>query len=555
MTNTKDHRAWRTDLKDFKHIDAAWRARVTRGGSALIWEDQQIQAQELEYQVSHGAHWLETGHGKRGVRPGDRVMLVMDNGPAMLASFLACQRLGAIAVPISHRASPERLSCLAKDCTPTAIVLDDTLSAHRQEDHQQQDYAPLLRTWPNAWPACNAPPVCCPITDPGTCALIQYTSGSTADAKGVMISHAAVLANVQAFSERMEVCSSDVYGSMLPLFHDMGLMCFGLAPLLLGCPLVLHRADALSLRSWLESIGKHGVTISGAPDTLLALSLRVIHDETSVNLQSLRMLICGSEPVHPDTLQAFAQRWNVKGCIKPAYGMAELTLCATLTAPAEDFVVDTEGHVSNGRPITGVSVRIRPEQPDQRYGEIMVRSPASMMGYWRQTQASKDMFDAEGYLHTGDIGYLDNAHRLFVLGRERNVLIRGGKKHSPHDLEMAARSTPGIRRAAVIQAQDRHAQIICLLEVEHHLLQEDAQIPTLVSRVRLAIQHRTGLSPDICACLPAGCSPVTDNGKVRHALLRTAWENGKLPIRWREQSRENGANPESKEKGNVASLG
>lgn len=526
------HPNWRPHWPESFSIDAAWQARLERGGLALVWEDAPLSAEALEREIAQCARWLHAGDdARRPVRRGDRVMLVMDNGPPMLTAFLACQRIGAIAVPVSHRADAARLSSLVQDCTPAMLLIDDDMPAQRMDMHRQQPYHERLCTLPSAWPA-DMPPVPVATTDPDACALIQYTSGSTGDAKGVMISHAAALANIRAFSAVMETGPDDVFGSMLPLFHDMGLMCFGLAPLLLGCPLVLHRADALSLRAWLQGIATWRVTLTGAPDTLLALALRVMHEDETHDLDSLRMLICGSEPVHLDTIRAFARRWSVPGRIKPAYGMAELTLCATLTAADEDFAIDADGRVSNGRAIPGVTVRIHPERPGETHGEIRVRSPSAMSGYWQRSEATAEAFDADGFLRTGDIGRLDDAGRLYVLGRHHNMLIRGGVKHSPHDLENAAVSVAGIRRAAVIQTTRRDAAVMCLLEVGQPQLRDRAQLATLAERVRHAIRQRTTLSPDVCAFLPAGHIPVTDNGKVRHATLREHWQAGRLAIAW-----------------------
>lgn len=538
MTTSQARADWRATLGEHGHIDAAWRARVARGGLALVWEDEPLQASQLEAWVEGGARWLRAGDERRDpVQAGDRVMLVMDNGPAMLAAFLACQRLGAIAVPVSHRSDTLRLNSLIADCAPTVVLTDAGLPSHREQALGQLEGVRPPCPWPAALPD-DTPDLPAPHLDADACALIQYTSGSTGDAKGVMISHAAALTNIHAFSSAMDIGPDDIHGSMMPLFHDMGLMCFGLAPLLLGNPLVLHRADALSLRAWLQAIERFGVTISGAPDTLLSLALRVLHEDERIDLKSLRMLICGSEPVRADTLAAFGRRWSIEGRLKPAYGMAELTLCATLTGENEDFVVDASHHVSNGRAIPGVSVRIRPERPGERHGEVMVRSPSAMSGYWGRDDATAAMFDAEGYLHTGDIGYLDDEQRLYILGRHRNMLIRGGEKHSPHDLETAASSVDGVRRAAVIQAQDQHARIVCLLETERHVLRDESRLDNLARQVRLAIQRRGYLSPDVCAFVPAGSIPVTDNGKVRHAGLRTLWQAGSLPVVWRDREEE-----------------
>lgn len=533
---------WLTRLESAGHIDAAWRARLQQDGPArtvLVWDGEPIGIRAFERLIGHCSHWLIRHGSDTGLHQGDRVMLMMDNGPAMLAAFLACQRLGLIAVPVSPRSDPRRLSLLQADCQARTILGDGQLPAGLLARHHEQAYRCLLRQLPAQWPEGDADPLPARPVRPAHCALIQYTSGSTGQPKGVMISHQAVLANIAAFSIVMAVNPDrDIYGSMMPLFHDMGLMCFGLAPLLLGCPLVLHRAEALSLRSWLQAIGRHQVTLSGAPDTLLALALRIIPEDEPLDLSSLRMLICGSEPVQRSTLDAFARRWSLQGRIKPAYGMAELTLCATLTGADENPVVDTGGHVSNGRPVPGVSIRINGSGQPGEAGEILVRSPAAMLGYWNRRTESSEAFTRDGFLRTGDIGYLDSAQRLYVLGRRKNMLIRNGEKHSPHDLESAALGVEAIRRAAVIQTQDFSARIICLLEVERRCWKAPGTLPRLARKVRQAIQQQCALSPDICAFLPAGSLPSTDNGKMQHALLRSRWQDGSWPQIWRDDQEE-----------------
>jgi acyl-CoA synthetase (AMP-forming)/AMP-acid ligase II/alkylation response protein AidB-like acyl-CoA dehydrogenase len=509
-------------------LDTAWRQRAACGGVALIWDGKPVGAAVLEHAVQACAHWLhgEAADRPARVRPGDRVAMMMENGPGLIAAFLACQRLGAVAVALSPRSTPQRTEQLLQDSGACCVIIDGGLPQRQRALHEAQSYAALLRCMPAQWP-CDppAPPPACE-HGPGDCAFIQYTSGSTGESKGVMISHRSALLNMQAFCHAMQVRRGETFSSMLPLWHDMGLLCFGLAPLLLGCPLVLHRAEALSLRAWLEGMARHGVNVTGAPDSLLAVALRVIPHDDSPDLGSLRLLVCGSEPVQRDTIEGFAQRWGLRGRIKPAYGMAELTLCATMTRPEADWVCDAQGQVSCGTSIDGVELRIAGAAGTHEAGEILVRSPSRLMAYWGRPEASAELVDAQGFVRTGDLGYLDPAGRLFVLGRVKNLLVRGGEKHSPHVLESAAQRVAQVRRAAVIQIDDAQAHIVALIETERRLLHDASALDTLARTLRRAMHDATGLSPDELVFLPAGGLPVTDNGKLQHARLRREWAAG-----------------------------
>ncbi|WP_284209369.1 class I adenylate-forming enzyme family protein, partial [Chitiniphilus shinanonensis] len=291
-----------------------------------------------------------------GVTAGERVILLLDNGPTFIAAFLACQQLGAIPVPASPRRGAERMAYLCRDAGARRILIEPALGARHRALHQAQPYAPLLL---EVAAGADHPPRVAAAAPAGACAFIQYTSGSTGDAKGVMIGHDAVLENIRAFAAHMALADGDLFASLLPLFHDMGLVCFGLAPLLLGHPLLLYRQDATSLYAWLGGIGRHRATISGAPDSLLQIANRVVAEPADYPLDSLRLLICGSEPVRRDSIDTFGARFGVRHAIKPAYGMAELTLCATLTPHDAACRVDAQGRVASGRAVPGVELWVR----------------------------------------------------------------------------------------------------------------------------------------------------------------------------------------------------
>jgi acyl-CoA synthetase (AMP-forming)/AMP-acid ligase II len=508
-------------------LDAAWRARAaaTPLSTALIHEERSWSYRQLfDYSRRCAEYCTASGLGR-----GNRIVLMLDNGPGFLAAFFGCQLAGLVPVPVSPKSSPARIAYLLADSGAAHILIETGMAAALLARHRQSDYGRCLAYLPGADDGDREPGTAdeaggC--ADPADCAVMQYTSGSTGDSKGVAVSHRALLANIEAFGAAMALRRDrDVFSSLLPLFHDMGLVCFGLMPLLAGLPLVLHRQEALSLYAWLEGIGRHRATITGAPDSLLHIANRVVERPADYPLDSLRMLICGSEPVRADTVETFGRRFAARAVLKPAYGMAELTLCATLTPHDEPLRIDARGRIASGRAIAGVGLRIRrddgaPAERPGEIGEILVLSPAVMSGYWRRPAATAATFTAEGFLATGDIGCLDAAGYLYVLGRIKNLIVRAGEKFSPHDIETLAQAQPQVRRAAVVQNDDDAATVIAVLEVDRPRLGDTAALEALARDLCREAHRHIGLAPDTCWFVAGGTIPVTENGKVRHAALR-----------------------------------
>lgn len=515
-------------------IGRAWekRADLTPTALALVYEDRQWQYGELYRASLHVAHTLQ----HKGLKAGDRIILMMDNGPDFLVTFFGCQMLGILAVPASPKSSVERVQYMVKDCEAALILYEPAMGTRARGLHQAQTYATqMLELTINSDP--NPAPLDQFDISVDSCAFIQYTSGSTGHSKGVMISHRAALENVRAFCAEMKLGQNDVFSSLLPLFHDMGLMCFGLAPMLYGHPLILYPQESISLYRWLSGVAEHQATITGAPDSLLQIANRVVENPADYNLQSLRMLICGSEPVRRESVESFGTRFQVSSAIKPAYGMAELTLCATITSITTPMRIDAGGSVASGQPIQGVRVEILADDGSRSTtahvrGEIVVHSPSAMLGYWQRPEASREAFTDDGGVLTGDLGYLDEDGFLYVIGRKKNMLVRTGQKYSPHDLEMAAHDFPQLRRVAVVQLQNAKTTIVSVLEVDRRLLNDEKTLSDLARQYRQAAFKFGGISPDVCMFVMGGTIPTTENGKFRHAALRTMIESGTLKPGW-----------------------
>lgn len=534
IANTPEQQAGENTPWPGQALGTVWAARARRapGDIALVFEQDCWSYAQLHRASLHAAAALHA----RGIQAGERVVLMMDNGPGFIAAFFGCQLLGVVPVPAAPKSSPERVQYILGDSGARLLLVEPGISKRALAAHQAQAYRGMIVELVLETEACAAAPRAS-APDPGACALIQYTSGSTGHSKGVMISHRAALENVRAFCADMALTREDVFSSLLPLYHDMGLMCFGLAPLLLGHVLVLYPQESISLYRWLAGIGAHRVTITGAPDGLLQIANRVVEDPSQYRLHGLRMLICGSEPVRRESVETFGKRFGVLHAIKPAYGMAELTLCATLTPHGAALRIDASGNVASGRAIDGVSVAIRGEAGEcvtepGVMGEIAVRSPAAMSGYWQRQDASEAAFGSDGFLRTGDLGYLDADGYLYVIGRTKNMLMRSGQKYSPHDLEMAAHGFPELRRAAVVQLQNAAAPIVSVLEIDRRLLAEPELLARLARGYRQSAFALAGIAPDACWFVAGGTIPTTENGKFRHAALGAMIETGALQAAW-----------------------
>ena len=267
-------------------------------------------------------------------------------------------------------------------------------------------------------------------------------------AKGAVISHRAVLANLRGFTRELPVDGErDVLSSMMPLFHDMGLVCFGLGALYTGAPLVLYRQEAISLYHWLEGFARHRVTISGGPNIFLHLANRVVRDPTKYDLRSMRAFICGSEPISPAVVRVFEDRYRVKGKVKPAYGMAEITLCATLTAANDTYRVIDDRYISCGKPLEDVRIAILTSDRGvtrEPYvsGEVLIETPSLMEGYLHRPELTQQTKYGAAATAPGTSASLDEEGRVYISGRKSNLIFRGGEKLAPSDLEsIASRSS------------------------------------------------------------------------------------------------------------------
>lgn len=479
---------------------------------------------------------------RRGVRPGDRVGVLSPNGPEFLQALFGVARAGAAAAPLAlplgtdlaDYAARTRRVVAAADITH--IVVSHRIAARIAPalralgGPEVLDSASLLGEPPTPQPDVPEPAV--PVT---AAAIVQFTSGSTAAPKGVVLSHANVWHCARSITEAIRLGPDDVHGSWLPLFHDMGL--FGaLTGLFRGIPLHLWSPAGFVRRParWLAAFAQVRGTISTMPNFGYDALLDAVPVErvAEFDLSAWRVAFNGAEAVQPASVSAFLERFAPAGfrpsTMVPAYGMAEVTLVATLPpsgrAPVVEWVdrdalavtgraVPTAGPTARGlvglgRAVPGMDLRIGAGEPDGTVGEIQLRGAMATSGYL----GGEPLFTADGWLRSGDLGYLRDGE-LFFTGRLKEMITVAGRNVYPLDVEDAARDVVGVHRGRCVAVAQADPQRVVL--VVETTASTDTDRAALTARLRTAVAARADL-PGVTVHLvaPRGI-PRTSSGKLR----------------------------------------
>lgn len=464
-----------------------------------------------------------------GVERGDRVVLVLPTSKEFLFAFFGIERVGAIPVPVYPNSPPGRISRIVEDSRASTIFAEDRFfEAAGAAVKQWRTMRPRDVGEPDGGKAHSLP-----VVEAGDIAFLQYTSGSTAEPKGVVLSHSNLLVNMRAIIERMQHHEREVGVSWLPLYHDMGLIGFVFCPLLSASRVVLLPAGLRNPINWLQTLSDQRAHFTGAPDVAYRLAAESV-DTTSLHLDNLRVAYSGAEPVRGATVRAFHDRFGLTDVIVPCYGLAESALCVTTIYPGTPIREDERGFVCVGRPISGTEIEIvrgSEKLPPTEVGEITIRAASNTSGYWGNGDEQEDLFTERGFLRSGDLGYLDVEGRLYVVGRSKNIIIRGGENIAPQELESAADPVPGVRFSAAIGVELEEygsgEQILLFVEIPKPL-EDPAGYARLVRSIQEAIRDRLGFVPNKIYCVTARSIPRTVNGKIRHAVLRDMYLEGRL---------------------------
>jgi acyl-CoA synthetase (AMP-forming)/AMP-acid ligase II len=515
---------------------------VAADGDRLAYEylhdDGQVDTMTYRQLLDRAARVAHRLHGN-GVDRGP-ALLLYPPGLDFVVAVWGCFLAGIPAVPTypplfgpADRIA-ERFARVLTDSRATTLLADPLVLAALTASGSAA-VLPRVVTVDSAEPVGAVPD---PLPAPDDLALIQYTSGSTNQPKGVALEHRNLLANIEAITSVFKLDSTARVVSWLPPYHDMGLIGFILTPVHGGFPVRLMSPLHFMKNplAWLRQVGELGVTHTGGPNFAYDLCVRRAAglDLSDVDLSTWRLAFNGAEPIRPRTLAAFADRFAPNGfqpgAFLPCYGLAEATLIVTGRHWTSDGV-DADGRVDCGPVIDGHDLAIvdpASGAPADGEGEIWVRGPSISRGYWNDTGAAEsELFGDLGdrrYLRTGDLGYLRAGH-LFVTGRLKDVVIQHGVNHHAHDLESAAvEGNPAVRPTAAVFTVDGDRELVLAVEP----VDDGADPDELAADLRARVLAGTGARIDTVVLCPPRGIPRTTSGKIQRSLARAQYRAGAL---------------------------
>lgn len=534
---------------------------------------------------------------RRGVPAGGRVAMMLPTSRAFFVSYAGILLAGAIPVPIYP---PFRADRIEEYAARQSAILNNAevclLLTFRRAEAVAHLLKPRVRSLsavvdaeklieaadkapppaPGALPAHVTGSRARTASD---IALLQYTSGSTGDPKGVLLTHANLLANMRAIGEAVQLGPGDVGVSWLPLYHDMGLIGAWLTLLHYGVPVAVMSPLAFLTRPerWLWAFHKHRGTIAAAPNFAYELCVRKVADKDieGLDLSSWRAALNGAEPVNPETLERFAERFARYGFRReaqlPVYGLAEASLALTVPPLNRGPLVDrvdretftTQGlavsaksedratisFVSCGSALPGHQVCIVDEKeqevPDRSEGFLWFRGPSAATGYYRNPAATEKLFprgqsggsDGFAWVDSGDRAYRADGE-IYVTGRVKDIIIKGGRNLYPHEIEELTARVDGIRKGCIVAFGLKHEgsgteKLIIAAEVRERGSSRKAAIAAAVTE---QMTRGLGIPPDGVELLPPGSIPKTSSGKLRREETRRLYLAGALsatrPAAW-----------------------
>ncbi len=562
------------DLQPIDHIKGEGCISLTEllGMRALATPDALLY-RFLEGDTDESMTYLELHQAALGVaadltvtgRRGDRVLLLFKPGTAYISAFFGCLYAGRIAVPLyPPRANPksERVSGALFDCGATVALTEP-----RDQDAVMRFLSGIglgeicVKTVARGCErSCDFQPVA---ARGDQIAFLQYTSGSTGNPKGVMVSHANLLANQAAIQAAFGTTERDICFNWLPLYHDMGLIGNVLHPLYVGFPSILTSPTAFirDPLAWLEGIDRLGATVAGAPNFAYDLLCRRLDAGRlqGLRLDRWRVAYNGAEPVRAETLTRFAETFSPFGfspkAFYPCYGMAEATLFISggkigeeplslrvdKAALGRDEIVAGSGPVltSCGAPFGDHQLRVvdpQSKEPlaERQVGELWFKGPSRTQGYWGQTTINAEIFDAETasgdgpWMRTGDLGFVADGN-VFITGRLKDLIIIRGRNHYPQDIELTAEESGSIFKtaAAFSLSEDGDERLVLAVELERRAMRNfDRESAAATIRESVSRNHEIAL--DAVVFLQPGALPKTSSGKKRRFAVREGYLNQTL---------------------------
>ena len=457
--------------------------------------------------VAEEAKTIAAALAASGVQRGDRVVVILPAGLDFIRLFWGVQRAGAVVCALNPYAPPAASIRRAKDARPR-LVIAEAENAVALETAGVPSFT-LGELGRAAGP--------CPALGGGRddLAWLQPTSGTSGEPRLAMILQRNAIDMAQSM---FSVDWSDHIGphvAWVPPWHDLGLVRFVVGPAFNGATVHIIQPSVYTIPKWLETVARTGAPVTGAPDFAWRIATHAVSRD--LDLSPLKYALSGGEPVRIATVRAFEERFGIPGAMHAGYGLAEATLAVAFQRPGSPLVVDERGTVSCGLPSPGVEVRV---DGSDGSGEILVRGANVFPGYFGEPEATAEVL-RDGWLHTGDIGRIDAKGHLYVLGRKRVMLKRGGAMLAPREVEDAALKVEGVRLAAAIGLAPEGARATESLVLAVELLKNSAVEPqSIASRIATSVRDEVGFAPDRLLVLGPRSIPLTWNGKIRHAALR-----------------------------------
>jgi acyl-CoA synthetase (AMP-forming)/AMP-acid ligase II len=522
--------------------------------------------EELDRQARACAAWLQ-----ERLPEGSRVLLLHPNGIEWVTAFLGCLYAGMIAVPAPqpgrYRHQRNRIATVVASAG-AAAVLTDAVDLPEVREWAQEAGLDGVLVATNGTPGFGDPEAWRPVPlTRATIALLQYTSGSTGDPKGVVVRHGNMLHNVHSLAADLGWSASMRVGGWLPLYHDMGVVSMVMATFLRGGTAVMMTPSAFirSPMRWLRAMDAYGIGVAFAPSFAYDLCVRRISDEEagSLNLSGWEIAGNASEPVDPSVLDRFAAKFSVAGfraqSFVPVYGLAEATGYVTGRAGrptvirqvdagklaegrfAEGGSGETRDVVSCGPPTSACEIRVVDPttgvaRADGWIGEIWLRGPSVCDGYWRRNDLAHlvDATTADGeggFLRTGDLGSIYEGE-LYIHGRLKDMLIVHGRNIYPHDMEQELRiHHPELGRAGAVFAMPGEAEGVATqaVVVTHEVGKvAPERLPSLAGELRLTLTREFGVRVAVVALLRPGAVRRTTSGKVQRGAMSELFRTGRL---------------------------
>jgi fatty-acyl-CoA synthase len=503
-----------------------------------------------------------------GLKRGDRVAVIAETGPEFMAVFFGCQYAGLVPCPMPYTmyiggrdAYVERVTGMLRAAAACAVVTSTDLEGHIRAGAAGAGVEKVLthealQALPESLTKLEA-------FGPGDVAYIQYSSGSTSEPKGVLITQKAIMANTQGIlRDGLRVTKSDRAFSWLPLYHDMGLVGFCLAPMMGQVSVDYISTPSFARRPalWLRLMSENRSTVSYSPSFGYDLAARRINGEAvTLDLSNWRAAGIGGDMVRADVLKHFGETLSIAGfnsnAFMPSYGMAESTLAVSFSDVSQPIRIDTidkltfklsgravpaletqdkdavRSFVVCGKPLPGHEMVVRDDMGsvlrEREIGHIFVKGPSLMSGYYHNARATDAVIAADGFLATGDMGYMLDGE-IVITGRAKDLILHNGRNIWPQDIEWAAEQVEPLKSGDVaafaVEGDDGDDDVVVLVQCR---VTTDAEIEKLRREVSAVVHHSAGVE---CAVVlvPPKSLPFTSSGKLSRAGAKQKYVSGEF---------------------------